>query len=83
MSSATVTITRRELAQRVNDGLEITLYWSPQENATSVDIYHHATGETITFPVPADQALDAFQHPFAHLAEQSAVALSNFDKEKP
>ena len=67
------TILRRELAHRASDGLEITLYWSPDENATSVEVYHRATGETIGFPVAADRALDAFHHPFAHLAEQSAV----------
>ena len=67
------TVLRRELAHRAGDGLEITLYWSPNDNTTSVEVHHRATGETIAFPVPADRALDAFHHPFAHLAEQSAV----------
>jgi hypothetical protein len=72
--STLTTVTLRELAQRVNGGLEITLYWHPDHNGTSVEVYHQATGETIAFPVPADRALDAFHHPFVHLAEQDAAA---------
>jgi len=57
MTIETITsIARRELDQRVNGGLEITLYWNAYDNSTSVEIYHHETGETIGFPVPADQA---------------------------
>jgi hypothetical protein len=65
-------LTRRELDQRAGGGLEITLYWHPEDNRTSVEVYHLATEETISFPVPAAQALDAFHHPFAHLAELDA-----------
>jgi hypothetical protein len=75
MSIAALTeIARRELARRVNGGLEITLYWHPDDNSTSIDIRHATTDETISFPVPADRALDAFHHPFAYLAEQDAAA---------
>ena len=63
-------LTRRELAQRTNGGLEITLYWHPHDNGTSVDVLEMATEETISFPVPADRALEAFNHPFAHLGDR-------------
>src|SRR5262249_1094954 len=36
-------LTRRELAQRVNGGLEITLYWPPEDNSTSLEVFHLAT----------------------------------------
>ena len=72
--STLTTAARRELALRVNDRLEITLYWHPDDNGTSIEIYHEATGETIAFSVPAERALDAFHHPFVHLAEQDAAA---------
>jgi hypothetical protein len=69
MTIATLTnIPRRELACRVNGGLEITLYWSAEDNSTSIDVHQIATEETISFLVPRDRALDAFHHPFAHLA---------------
>ena len=75
MSTSTLTtVALRELARRVNGGLEITLYWHPDDNGISVEVYHQATGETIAFPVRADRALDAFHHPFVHLGEQDAAA---------
>jgi hypothetical protein len=72
--STLTTVARRELDRRVNGGLEITLYWHPDDNGTSIDVHQTATEETISFPVPADRALDAFHHPFVHLAEQNAAA---------
>ena len=74
ISIATVTsIARRELDRRVNGGLEITLYWNAYDNTTSIEVDHRATGETISFPVPTDRALDAFHHPFAYLAVAPAA----------
>jgi hypothetical protein len=64
---------RRELASRVTGDLEITLYWEAQENTTSIEVHQKATAQTIAFPVAADRALDAFHHPFAHLAEREAA----------
>jgi hypothetical protein len=58
---------RRELARRVNGGLEITLYWNPADNGISIDVHEAATDETISFAVPGDRALEAFNHPFAYL----------------
>jgi hypothetical protein len=62
--------TRRELAYRVNGGLEVTLYWNALDDSTTIDVHQMATEETISFRVPTDRALDAFHHPFAHLADQ-------------
>ena len=61
---------RHELARRSNGGLEITLFWQTPDNSTTIDVYHPATDETIRFRVPPARALDAFQHPFAYLANQ-------------
>jgi hypothetical protein len=74
MNIATLSIVaRQELARRVTGGLEITLYWEAHDNTTSIEVHQTATAETIAFPVAADRALDAFHHPFAHLAEQEAA----------
>ena len=67
------TVARRELARRVTGGLEITLYWDAHDNTISIEIHQKATAQTMAFPVAADRALDAFHHPFAHLAEQEAA----------
>jgi hypothetical protein len=84
MNIATLTdLTRRELAQRVNGGLEITLYWHPFDNATSIDVYEMATEETISFLVPSDRALDAFHHPFVHLGNRVEHDLHPYGIESP
>jgi len=68
MNIATLTeTTRRELARRVSGGLEIALFWDKRDNSTSIDLHHEDVDETISFRVPPDRALDAFNHPFAHL----------------
>jgi len=67
MNIATL-IKRRELAQRINGGLEITLYWDPRTNGTSIDVHEAGIDETISFPVPTGRALDAFHHPFVYLS---------------
>ena len=66
-TTTTTTIQPRELARRVSGGIEVTLYWSPQDGGTSIRIWKLATEETVTFGVAREQALDAYQHPFAHL----------------
>jgi hypothetical protein len=68
--TALTQIGRLELAQRLTGGLEVTLYWHADDNSTSVDVHQAATEETISFSVPPDRALDAFHHPFAHLASK-------------
>jgi hypothetical protein len=58
---------RRELARRVSGGLEITLYWRPDDQSTSIEIRQPATCETFAFAVAGERALEGFYHPFAHL----------------
>lgn len=58
---------RRELAHRASGGIEVTLYWSADDDSTSVAIFHAATEQTLHFAVPRERALDAFYHPFVHL----------------
>ena len=66
MSAAAIPQTRRELARRIGGGLEVTLYWSPSDNSTSIEVVHPASSEAISFAVARELALDAFHHPFAH-----------------
>jgi hypothetical protein len=58
---------RHELARRISGGLEIALFWDRRDNSTSIDLHHEDVDETISFQVPPARALDAFNHPFAHL----------------
>ena len=61
---------RRELARRLTGGIEVTLYWSPDDNTTSVEVSQSATEETLLFNVARERALDAFYHPFSHLTTE-------------
>jgi hypothetical protein len=67
MSPAVSSRLRRELARRVSGGIEVTLYWRPADNSTSIEVRQAASEERLAFLVPREQALDAFNHPFAHL----------------
>ena len=68
LSPATHTATVRELAHRVSDGIHVTLLWHPHEESVSVSVDDRRTGERFELPVPSDQALFAFEHPFAFAA---------------
>jgi len=63
---------RCELARRVSGGVEVALYWSADDNTTSIEVWQAETGETVLFAVAPDHALDAFYHPFAHLPPSTA-----------
>lgn len=58
---------RRELARRRSGGIEVTLYWSPDDNTTHVEVWQAASEEALRFNVARESALDAFYHPFSHL----------------
>lgn len=74
MAAATViNRRRRELAHRIGGGIEVTLYWDAADNSTSIELRHLASETTLRFTVPADEALDAFYHPLAHV-QYSAVS---------
>jgi hypothetical protein len=67
MSAATMSDPRRELARRVSNGIEVTLYWWVLDNSTSIEVSEAASNETFAYVVDRERALDAFYHPFAHL----------------
>jgi len=57
---------RRELAQRVSDGIEVTLYWGPSDGTVVVEVIDHKADQVFEVEVPSDRALDAFHHPYAY-----------------
>jgi hypothetical protein len=58
----------RELAHREHDGLEITLVWDSETNEVAVEVLDLREERCFTLPVPAELALDAFNHPYAYAA---------------
>ena len=64
---------RRELAHRSADGVEVTLLWNPADDKISVRIVERDTEACFELPVARDQALNAFNHPYAYAALAAAA----------
>lgn len=61
----TTPTTYRELDQRTVDGLAVTLEWNPATDALRVVVVDRESAAVI-FPVRAEDASDAFVHPFVY-----------------
>lgn len=64
--SATSQTEMRELDRRVNDGFDVRLLWNSLTGRVFVALEDERQGDSIEFEVPAEEALTAFQHPFAY-----------------
>jgi hypothetical protein len=62
---ASTPTTYRELAHRTADGLAVTLEWNPATDALRVVVVDRASA-AVTFPVRAEDASEAFVHPFVY-----------------
>ena len=72
---STTAIIRRELAHRVNDGIEVSLFWEKVGDVLSLELYDGKTEEHFAIEVPRDRALEAFRHPYAYIAASTADEL--------
>ena len=61
----TTSTTYQELDQRTADGLTVTLEWNPATDALRLVVVDRER-PAITFPVRAEDASDAFVHPFVY-----------------
>ena len=66
---------RIDLAHRRSDGIDVVLWWSPEDDSVAVEVLHLATDETFEVAVERERALDAFYHPFAYAARRGAEVL--------
>ena len=60
----------RELDHRTSDGIAVTLFWSFKSDDVTVEVVDRGTDNVFYLPVKRDQALDAFNHPYAYAASQ-------------
>jgi hypothetical protein len=68
MSARIITFpARRELAQRRANGIEVTLWWSPADDALAVTVVDES-GESFELVVEPDEAVDVYEHPYAYAA---------------
>jgi hypothetical protein len=54
----------RELAHRNADGIDVALLWDPRTDSVVVAVVDDS--ESFRIAVDADEALDAFRHPYAY-----------------
>jgi hypothetical protein len=66
--------TFRELAHRVNGGMEVTLFWDVRENRLAVTVSDPRSGESFVLDTELSKALDVFYHPYAHADFEAAVS---------
>ncbi len=59
----------RELAQRSNDGIDVTLLWTPRTNRLFIAVEDKHDGDCFRSDVSPADALDAFNHPYAYRKE--------------
>jgi hypothetical protein len=64
----TTNTSRRELAFRSNEGLEVTLFWSEPGDELTVTVFDSRSDELVELPAAPENALDVFEHPFAYAA---------------
>ena len=66
---------RIDLANRRNDGIDVTLWWSPADDSVAVEVLRRASDSSFELAVDRASALDAFYHPFAYAARRSPELL--------
>jgi hypothetical protein len=72
----------RELAYRASDGIEVALLWRKRDNRLTVSVADARTQEAFEFAVEqTDQALHAFEHPYAYAALRRIHRAARADRE--
>jgi hypothetical protein len=66
--------TRKELAHRATDGIEVTLFWMKPTTRVVIAVSDAHFGESFEFEVEGESALDAFRHPYAYAAARHCHA---------
>ena len=54
---------RIDLAHRRGDGIDVVLWWSPEDDSVAVEVLHLASDSSFELSVERSRALDAFYHP--------------------
>jgi hypothetical protein len=63
----------RELARRRSGTNEIALLWHPEDDRVEVSVCDVMTGATDHIEVAPGNALDAFTHPYAYIANRETL----------
>jgi hypothetical protein len=74
MTTQTTETLFQQLDYRETDGLEIWMLWSRATDSVTVVVHDAKTQELFELTAASEDARDAFEHPFAYLAELAAAA---------
>lgn len=58
----------RELARRISNAVEVTLYWHERSGAPVVSVFDRNSGAYAQFATEPGNAMHAFNHPYAYAA---------------
>jgi hypothetical protein len=67
---------RRELAHRASNGIDVRLLWNQADNTVAVTVSDDM-GESFELRVGSHEALDAFHHPYAYAAFRGSLATAD------
>jgi len=65
-----------ELDHREADGIEISLLWNRHSDTLSVHVFDGKSDDCLDIVVPAEDALEAFRHPYAYAALQAGAGVN-------
>jgi hypothetical protein len=68
MSPTLINRFAKELSYRSGDGMEVWLLWSKGASRLFVLVVDAKTGDSFEIDVDSQNALDAFEHPYAYAA---------------
>jgi len=63
----------KELAQREDDGIAVTLLWHTVTGRLTVTLRDRRTGEALDLDAEARNAMDVFHHPYAYAAARGLL----------
>ena len=63
----------RDLASRINSGVEVTLFWNEHTGALIISVWNSESDKHMQFVSEPDKALHAFYHPYTY-AESIGVS---------
>ena len=67
MTVTTLTQPPRELAYRTGDGIEVALFWQPDDDELSVCVCDQRRGAYFVVRPEPHLALDVFYHPYSYV----------------
>jgi hypothetical protein len=67
---------QRELAERENAGVSVTLHWDKGTGSLRVSVRDSLTGEAFDLEANENDALDVFRHPYAYAAHRQLPAIA-------